>query len=435
MRDEFQAPAGAAEQRAGSTAASCGECDDFRVSRRGLLRGMLGVGAGVALFGSTFVQTSFAAAPTAAAGVPRGRILVVLSLRGAADGLSLVVPHGDGAYYRARPSIAIPKSTLLAADGMFGLHPSLAPLLPMWQAGKVAAVHGTGMPVANRSHFAAMEEVEDADPGSTARVGWLNRLIGRDPSGGVLRGLGMGMSTPITALYGPRPTVTAASLNAMTLAGSKDNPGKLAAMRTIWQPEASAIGAGGRNALAAVSAFAPVRRGPDKPAGGAKYADDDLGRALAASARTIRAGVGVEVIAVDHDGDWDMHTGLGTLEWGTMVRAASSLATNLAAFFADLGKLGDTVTVVTISEFGRRVKENDNYGLDHGHGNVMFLLGGGVNGGYHGKWTRLTDSLDADVPVTTDYRSVLAEVVSKRFGASIPTVFPGLKPQRVGAIR
>ena len=142
------------------------------LSRRSCLKGMLGVGAPTAFFGTTFTQTAYAATQSA------DQVLVVLSLRGAADGLSLVVPHGDPVYYTARPRIAIPKESLLAQDSFFGLHPSLAPLLPLWNAGKFAAVHATGLPVANRSHFAAMEELEDADPGSTARVGWINRLIG-----------------------------------------------------------------------------------------------------------------------------------------------------------------------------------------------------------------------------------------------------------------
>jgi uncharacterized protein (DUF1501 family) len=117
-----------------------------------------------------------------------------------------------------------------------------------------------------------------------------------------------------------------------------------------------------------------------------------------------------------------------------MLNAAGALATSLAAFFNDLGPLADKVTVVTISEFGRRVRENANYGLDHGHGNVMFLLGAGVRGGYHGTWPGLVDSLDADLAVTTDYRSVLAEVVTKRLGRSVATVFPGFAPEVVGAI-
>lgn len=408
------------------TAPGC--CSDFAISRRTMLRGVLGAGAVSALFGTTFVQTAYAATPPSS-------ILVVLSLRGAADGLSLVVPHDDPAYYRARPSIAIPRSTLVAADGFFGLHPKMAPLLPMWKAGKIAAINGTGLPAPNRSHFAAMEELEDADPGSSARIGWLNRLVGRDSGGDVMRGLGMGMSTPITALYGPRATVTAASIDAMSLAGAKGNPGRSAAMRTLWAREPGQVGRGGREALAAVRAFAPVRRSSAAPLHGAAYRADDLGAALAATARTIRANIGVEVVAVDHDGGWDMHTGLGTLEWGTMLSATDSLAGNLAAFFTDLGPLGDKVTVVTISEFGRRVAENANYGLDHGYGNVMLLLGAGVKGGYHGSWTRLHGAVDDDVPVTTDYRSVLAEVVTARLGASAATVFPGFTPAPVGAIR
>lgn len=402
-------------------------CEELRLSRRGLLRSAVGVGITSAMFGGTFVQASYAAAAV-------DRILVVLSLRGAADGLSLVVPHGDPAYYSARPRIAVPSSALLAKDGFFGLHPRLSPLLPMWNAGKVAAVHATGLPAPNRSHFSAMEELEDADPGSVARVGWLNRLVGRDADTSLLRGMGIGMSTPITALYGPRATVTTASVESMALAGAQGNPRRVTAMRTTWNDAAGEIGRAGRSALSAVDDFAAVRATPDTPANGAAYADDDLGRALAAGARTLRAGVGVEVIAVDHDGGWDMHTNLGTLTWGTMIDAAGSLATNLAAFFTDLGGLGEKVTVVTISEFGRRVKENANYGLDHGHGNVMFLLGAGVRGGYYGSWTTLTNSLDADVPVTTDYRSVLAEVVTKRLGASAATVFPGFSPAMVGAL-
>lgn len=402
-----------------------------RLSRRGVLKGMLGAGATTAFFGTTFTQTAFAATQST------DRVLVVLSLRGAADGLSLVVPHGDPAYYTARPRIAIPSASLLAKDGFFGLHPSLAPLLPMWNAGKVAAVHATGLPVANRSHFAAMEELEDADPGSTARVGWINRLIGTDDYTNPLQAVGMGFSTPITAMYGPEGTVTTAAVDDMVLAGADkwDTEGRRPlSLRTLWDDAPGPAGRGGRAALAAVDDFAPARQVPATPANGAAYSDDDLGRALADTARTIRADIGAQVISVDHDGGWDMHANLGTLSWGSMLGAAGALATSLAAFFTDLGPLGDNVTVVTISEFGRRVKENANYGLDHGHGNVMFLLGGGVRGGYRGTWLPLVDSLDADLAVTTDYRSVLAELVSKRLGRSVGEVFPGFVPDAVGAI-
>ncbi len=144
--------------------------------------------------------------------------------------------------------------------------------------------------------------------------------------------------------------------------------------------------------------------------------------------------MGAEVITVDQ-GDWDMHTDLGTLEWGEMKRNAGDLASSIAAFFTDLGPAADRVTLVTLSEFGRRVKENDDYGTDHGFGNVMFVAGAGVRGGrYLGSWPGLTDSLDADLLVTTDYRSVLTEVVTRRFGVSVGQVFPGFAPQAVGVM-
>ena len=160
-------------------------CDDYRgTSRRGFLRGSLALGGAAAVtvaHGSAFTQTAYAAAPV-------DQVLVVLSMRGAADGLSLVVPHADPIYYAARPSISVASDQLLVKDGMFGLHPSLAPLLPLWNAGKMAAIQATGLPVPNRSHFSAMEDVEDADPGSAARVGWLNRLVGRNGTGSPDRG-------------------------------------------------------------------------------------------------------------------------------------------------------------------------------------------------------------------------------------------------------
>ena len=407
-------------------------CTEYSgLSRRGLLKGLIGAGATTAFFGTTFTQTAYAATQ------PTDRVLVVLSLRGAADGMSLVVPHGDPACYTARPRIGIPAASLLAPDGFFGLHPSLAPLLPLWNAGRVAAVHATGLPVANRSHFAAMEQLEDADPGSSARVGWINRLIGTDDYTNPLQAVGMGFSTPITAMYGPEETVTTSAVDDMVLAGADqwDTEGRRPlSLGTLWSDAPGATGRGGRAALAAVDDFAPARQVSATPANGAAYPDDDLGRALADTARTIRADIGAQVISVDHDGGWDMHANLGTLSWGGMIDAAGTLAGALAAFFTDLGPLGDKVTVVTISEFGRRVKENANYGLDHGHGNVMFLIGAGVRGGYRGTWPGLVDSLDADLAVTTDYRSVLAELVGKRLGRSVAEVFPGFTPETVGAI-
>lgn len=394
-----------------------GCCD---LTRRGFLTGLT-LGGLAATFGTAVVTTG------PAYGAPADHVLVVLSLRGAADGLSLVVPHGDPGYAAARPTIAIPASRLLAPDPFFGLHPSLAPLLPMWNAGQIAAVHATGMAVPNRSHFAAMEIVEDAAPGSSTRSGWLNRMVGgTDP----LQGLAIG-SLP-AALVGSRPVMSLSSIDDSTLAGA-DAPGtatagdRAASLRAMWQSDTSPLGVAMTSTLTALDELGPARSAP-----AATYPSGDLGDALSSVARTLRADVGVSVATVDH-GSWDMHVDLGTLDWGAMIGNASELASCLAAFFNDLGPVRDKVTLVTISEFGRRVVENSSRGLDHGWGNVMFVMGAGVSGGYYARWTRLQTTLDADLTVTTDYRDVLAEVLAARWpSVSLAGVFPGFTRTPIG---
>lgn len=419
------------------TTETCG-CPEYSrleggLSRRGLFRGAAAVGAGltsVATVGTAFIETSYAATRSAPT------VLVVLSMRGAVDGMSLVVPHADPMYYAARPRIAIPAERLLVKDGFFGLHPHLEPLLPLWNAGQMATVHATGLPVPNRSHFAAIEEVEDADPGSTARVGWLNRLIGRDTYTNPLQAIQLGESVTPMSLSGPQPSVAVSEVGDMRLAGADkwDTGGRRPrSMRTMWGSAPGPLGAGARAAMQAIADFAPVRATSETPANGATYPRGDFGESLASAARTIRGDVGAEVIAIDY-GSWDHHADLGTLEWGQMQRMTKELADGIAAFFTDLGPHASKVTLVTLSEFGRRTKENANYGLDHGHGNVMMLFGAGVKGGYYGRWPGLTNETNGDLLVTTDYRSVLAEVAVKRMGASSAQVFPGFQPESVGVV-
>ncbi len=404
------------------------------LSRRGFLRGLAAVGGTAtvtAAYGTAFTSTAYAAAPV-------DRVLVLLSMRGACDGLSLVVPHGDPTYYAARPSIQVPSARLLAKDGFFGLHPALAPLLPWWTAGSIAAVHAAGLPAPNRSHFSAMEELEDADPGSSARVGWLNRLIGQNATATPIEAIQFGGGVPITALAGPEPALVTTDVDSVSLAGYWDDDSEAkrrASLAALWDGVPGPLATGARNAFEVVDEFQPVRDGSATPANGAAYpAGSDLSSALKAAARTIRADVGAEVIAVDH-GSWDHHTWIGSPDAGNLRQMADEFALSLAAFLTDLGPtLAAKVTVVTVSEFGRRVKENANQGLDHGYGNVMFLLGGGVKGGYYGTWPGLANTVDADLLVTTDYRSVLSEVVTKRLGASSAAVFPGFTPQPVGAV-
>ena len=409
--------------------ACCEEYAALSTSRRSLLRGAL-------LAGSTTVIGE--AVMTTAAAVP-GRtaraVLVVLSLRGAADGMSLVVPHGDPVYYEARPRIAIPQASLLAPDGFFGMHPALAPLMPLWSSGKLGWVHASGLPAPNRSHFSAMEELEDAAPGSATRTGWLNRLIGLpDGDGSPLQAMNIGTGVPPAALAGPAPYMNASKVEDIRLAGAgKDrNDKRRRSLDAMWRDQRTPLGDATRRAFSVVQTFERINK-PTQPATPAIYPKGDLGKSFANAARVIRGNIGVEVITIDH-GKWDMHSGLGDLSWGQMLENATEMSSSVAAFFQDLGPLADNVTLVALSEFGRRVQENVNVGLDHGYGNVMMVAGAGVKGGYYAKWPGLTNELDSDLMVTTDYRSVLAEVVAGRFGVSTASVFPGFVREPVGVM-
>jgi uncharacterized protein (DUF1501 family) len=407
-------------------------CPEYAaMSRRGLLKTALVAGASTTMFGTAVVSAS----PAAAASAPA--VLVVVSLRGACDGLSLVVPHADPAYYAARPSIGIAPDVLLAKDGMFGLHPAFEPLLPFWTAGKVAAVHATGLPAPNRSHFAAMEEVEDANPGSSVRSGWLNRLVGTDADSNPLQGLSMGSAVAPASLFGPQPVMSADSVGSLGVAGDDDGLSgrrRMRSLHTLWDGDRSRLGRSMKSTFDALESFQVVKDSSDDPDNGAEYPGNDLGQALKEVARVIKSDVGVAVLTVDQ-GDWDHHTDMGNVGGGLLVQNAAGLADSLTAFLTDLGAWADRVTVVTISEFGRRVQENSSGGTDHGYGNVMFLAGAGVKGGtYYGRWPGLSNNLDGDLLVTTDYRSVLSEVVVSRFGASPAAVFPGFVRTPVGVM-
>lgn len=409
----------------------CG-CSDYRVSRRSLLRAaaaFTGAAITTSLVGDVFTQTAYG-------NTTGGNVLVVVSLRGGADGLSLVVPHGDPAYAPARPVIGIPTGSLLAKDAMFGLHPAFSPLLPMWNSGKFGAVHAVGLPQPNRSHFSAMEEVEDADVGSAERRGWINRMVGLMGPADPVRGMQLGNGVVPTSLYGEQPTVCLRNYKKLTLpaaTGSWAEPTRQS-LTTAWTGVDSPLGRGALSALSVTQRLASLS-GAQPPANGARYPATSLGGALAETARTVRAGLGARIVAVDC-GAWDHHTGLGTVNAGLLRNNAVDLAQSLAAFFTDLGASGDQVTVLTISEFGRRVVENGGNGLDHGYGNCMLALGAGVKGGrYIAQWPGLASNnlVGGDLSVTTDYRSVLSEAVATRFPeVSVPEVFPGFTRSTVG---
>jgi uncharacterized protein (DUF1501 family) len=363
----------------------------------------------------------------------------VLSLRGGFDGLSAVVPAGDPDYYKARPNIGVPKASLIAGDAIFGLHPALAPLAPLWQAGKLAAVQAVGQPNISRSHFAAMEELERAAPGTSLRTGWLDRMVGLFGANDPFNAVSMGFGGTSRALSGPTPDLSLGSIDSFKLDGDSKWTPMAAALRGLYADAPDVLAAPARAVTSALATTAAMAAAGYTPANGAVYPDTQLGKALRDVARLIKGKVGLMAACVDF-GDWDMHEGLGTAVKGQqMYDHLTELAQALAAFTTDLGSTGMSgVTLLTVSEFGRRVAENGSRGADHGYGNAMLLLGGGVKGGkVYGTWPGLAPAklLDGDLAATTDYRSVIGEILQRRCGVgSLTGVFPGAKPSSFGLV-
>lgn len=414
------------------TADGCG-CRDYDLTRRSLLRGAGVAGAaGIAtsMVGDVLTASVFGAEP-------RGNVLLVLSQRGGADGLSMVVPHADSAYYAARPSTAVPVGRLLHRDATFGLHPSFAPLSPMWRSGRFAAVHAVGLPAPNRSHFEAMEDLEDADPGSRDRVGWLNRLIGALRQDDLFEGVAVGSNVVPTSLIGPADSLALSTPRSLgtPYAGTALGAAVKRGLTEMYAGGGRPVQEAGREALTLArrgGRFSEeVARGPRH---GASYPGSPLGTSLRDAASLIRSGLGVRAIAVD-SGGWDHHVNVT----GLMTSGIGDLAGSLAAFFEDLGPESARVTVVTVSEFGRRLAENGAGGVDHGYGNAVLVLGAGVRGGrYYARWPTLSPGkqVEGDLAVTTDYRHVLAEIVRARFpSVDTASVFPSAGYRRTGFMR
>ncbi|MFN8075770.1 MAG: DUF1501 domain-containing protein [Kineosporiaceae bacterium] len=409
------------------------------LSRRGLLKGVLG---GAALGGLATVAGETASARYAfAAGPYDGDVLVVLSLRGGMDGLNVVVPTGDADYLRLRPTIGLQPGALIARDARFGLHPALKPLLPFWQAGTFGAVHAVGQADPTRSHFEAMAEMERAAPGSSMRTGWLDRTLGLRPSGTAFQAAMVGSTQVPSSLIGDTPEMCLWSIDSFDLSGAWDTT-----ERTRWTTAVAAMYAEAPEPLAgparitldAVGTMAALSNDTAYTPG-ATYPDGDLGRTLRDIAHMIKAGIGLQVACLDF-GDWDMHAGMGTADDGWLHDHLGELALALAAFATDLGPKFADVTLVTLSEFGRRAEENGSGGVDHGHGNAVLMLGGGVVGGrVHGVWPGLGSSalVDGDLAGTTDYRVLLGEILQKRCRlGSVSSVFPGLSSSgQLGVVR
>ena len=376
----------------------------------------------------------FAAAQSLKNGYGRKKVLVTIFQRGAVDGLNMIVPHGDGEYYKLRRNIAIqpPGKTdgAIDLDGHFGLHPMMRPLEKFWTSKQLAVIHSSGSPDNTRSHFDAQDYMESGTPGNkSTRDGWLNRLMqnapGKDAS--PFRAVSMTQALP-RALYGRAPSVAMTNLSDFSIKAGLYTADLKGGFEGVYQQNAKdTLGSTGKETFEAVNFLKQANPAQYKPENGAVYPVSQLGRSLAQIAQLIKAGVGLEV-AFAEAGGWDTHINQGGPR-GQLANLLRDFATSIAAFGTDLGSRMDDVVVLTMSEFGRTARENGSRGTDHGHGNAMLVLGNTVKGGkVYGDWKGLSsDQLNEgrDLAVTTDFRDVFAEVASKHLGTrDLNSLFP-----------
>ena len=363
-----------------------------------------------------------------------GKTLVLVFLRGGADGLSIVPPVGDPAYRAARPTLALAApgkdGGALRLDDVFALHPALAPLLPLWSDGSLGIVHAAGLPGATRSHFDAQDFCESGTPGlkSTAD-GWLNRAVQRATGpDGAFRVVALQPTLP-RMLVGDAPAVAMSSLGQFRLPGGPGGSGAFDALYA--QAVDTALRTTGLETFEALREAGSAKLAQLPPANGAEYGNAPLARRLQDVARLIRSGVGLQV-AVTDIGGWDTHVGEGA-EKGQLASRLAELGGALAAFARDLGARWEETRVVVMTEFGRTARENGNRGTDHGTASVMLVLGGGVRGGrVVGGYRGLARSElfeERDLAIGTDVRSVLWEAVRGQLGLrDASRVFPGFSP-------
>ncbi len=373
----------------------------------------------------------------------RGKTLICLFQRGAADALNVVVPHGEAAYYRLRPNIAIPRPALSAGtagaidlDGFFGLHPSLAPMKPLWDQGILAPVHAVGSPSATRSHFDAQDYMETGTPDQKGtRDGWLNRYLAvkgtceascsLDAKSSPFRAVAMTQQTP-RMLEGPTPTIAMNSLDEFSVRAAGPAADRLEALYRTGS--ADVVHAAGGEMFEAVKILKAANPQKYLPQNSASYPNSQFGMRLKQIAQLIKSDVGLEVAFADVGG-WDTHVNQGA-STGQLAGRLDDFARSIAALTTDLGDRMADVTIMTMSEFGRTVRQNGNGGTDHGHASALFVIGGDVKGRkVYGKWPGLEPEQlyeGRDLALTTDFRSVFSEVASKHLGATkMETVFPG----------
>jgi len=418
----------------------------LRFSRRYFLKQ-----GGVALVGMSampaFLQRAVAATP-----MPNKKQLVVLFQRGAADGLNVVVPFGESNYYRMRPTIAIPapkrggrgsgfvlanpelnSDAAIDLDGFFGLHPSLAPLEPLFHKNQLAIVHAAGSPDPTRSHFDAQDFMESGTPGVKATEdGWLDRALETLPeeNSSPFRAVAMGPNLP-RMLRGSAGAIALPDVRQFKVMTQSPAMGQMVegGFEAMYaQTVDQALHGTGTETFEAIDLLRKADPTKYQPENGAQYPTSRLGQSLQQIGQLLKANIGAEVLFVDCGG-WDNHVNEGGVQ-GQLSNLLKDLGQGLAAFHQDMGDRMQDIVFVTMSEFGRTAKENGNRGTDHGHANCMFVMGGDVRGGQvYGKWPGLADhqlNEGRDLALTTDFRSVVGEVLSKHIGAKdLNSVFPG----------
>ena len=402
-------------------------------TRRQFLRGMALFG-GMTILSANGIRYTFAASTNE---VPD--VVVTLVLRGGFDGLSAVVPTDEALMRKVRGGIFIPNSSLLPLDREFGLHPALKRFLPLWEAKELAIVNTIGAPTHSRSHFDEIADVAYAAYGEKdKRSGWMARFLDVAGSGSVVQSVGIG-STTKQLVGGKVAPVNVNAINNFRLDSvygykAEDIAGFIdethGRWTNVWATQAKST----IRALDEIAKAGAIRSNVTYPSTGTGQRFRDV-------AALLKAGIGVRAVDVEFQGDWDMHANMGNLENGWLTSYLADLAGSIASFREDLGVLWSRVTVVTVTEFGRRVSENQSTGTEHGWGTSIFVAGGGVNGGkIHGRFPGLDDRQlkDGDLVVTADYRSLLTEILTRRAGVTAQgasQVFPNFQPEVLSVMK
>jgi uncharacterized protein (DUF1501 family) len=393
---------------------------------------------GMSLSAPAFLERVVNGTERGGAGFKR-KTLIAIFQRGAVDGLNMVVPFGETNYYELRPFLAIPKpaagnaETAIDLDGFFGLHPSMSSFKPLWDSKRLAIIHASGSPDNTRSHFDAQDYMESATPGvKSTRDGWLNRYLQNkhDKAQTSFRAVSMTRTMP-RVLQGSAPAVAMANMSEFAIRAGKSSANIQGGFEAIYAAKSNDTLTGtGRETFEAVNYLKKANPAQYKPENGAQYPRNPFGNSLLQIAQLIKADVGLEIAFTDIGG-WDTHVNQGNSN-GQLANLLQQFSSGIAALYQDLGQRMDDVIVLTMSEFGRTVRENGNRGTDHGHANAMFVMGNSVRGGkVYGRWPGLKDDQlfeGRDVALTTDFRDVFAEIATRHLGTtSTQAVFPGYK--------